>query len=415
MKPGLRFCLPASWLGILLLLAGCGEPGATAGSVPTTTGENMATKSVGPLTTSSRDSTLPIEVVQFAEASGLSPEQAAVILEGQISQNEGYERLRGLVGEGIIVEAAFHEDYARADELTVFVVDEAAVALVEDRLTEAGLDPARTTVEVAPEVLPDVPWDWLETEPFAGHAWLESPGPHILGAWQLIESNGASPQVPVLAGFGTRWSVEACPTWLGDLLTSADGSVTITTDYERLDCGDATETVEESIVDVIAENEGEFAVGFEGDTMTWRGSGGAGLIWQIDDSIDSGPPVYPPNRSGALDAWAESMAPEMEGVWHPHEVGTEHPAAPVSLHVGVSTMRFEGLCNDLEGLFGISVDNRLAMSLYSTDMGCSDATGEVEAQLDETLGENAYILRVSVENDAMIWSNQHGPQVIWSR
>lgn len=131
--------------------------------------------------------------------------------------------------------------------------------------------------------------------------------------------------------------------------------------------------------------------------------------------IDSGPPVYPPNRSEVLDAWDESPAPEMEGVWHLQEVGTEDPAAPVSLEIGVSTMRFDGLCNDFEGLSGISVDNQLAMSLFSTDKGCFDATGDVEAQLEETLGENGYILRVSVQNDVMTWSNQAGPQVVWSR
>lgn len=376
-----------------------------------------ATQAPSPDTTqpSTTDSTYPVEVVQFAEASGLSLAEAAEILEGQMSQNQGYERLLGLVGEGIIVEAAFHEDYARADELTLFVVDEQAVALVEDRLAEAGLDPAKTTVEVAPETPPEDPFDWLDAEPFLGHDWLDSPGPHIWGAWQLVESNNASPQVPVLAGFGTRWSVEACPTWLGDLLTTADGSVTVTVYDDSLDCGESTDTVEELIVDVVVESEGDFEVGFQNGVMTWTGAVGSDLVWQMDDSINSGPPVYPPNRSEALEAWSESPAPDMEGTWHLLQVGTEEPAAPVSLDIGVSTMGFDGLCNDLQGLFAISTDSQVAMSLASTDMACSDATGDVEAQLDQTLGENRYMLRVFVEDDVMTWSGQTGSQVVWSR
>lgn len=411
-----RLFLSVFGLGVLLLLAGCGEPADSLGAVATTQGESIATTtSVGASAMSSTDSTFPIEVVQFAEASGLSPAEAAEILEGQRAQGEGYERLVGLVGEGLIVEAAFDEDYARADELTVFVVDEEAVAVVEDRLIEAGLDSAKTKVEVAPEAQPDDPWDWLRIEPYVEHEWLDSPGPHILGAWRLVESNGVSPPVPVLAGFGTRWGVEACSTWLGDVLTSADGRVTISVDYESLDCDDATETVEELIVDVIAENEGEFEVGSVGDTMTWTGSAGGGFVWQMDESIDRGPHVYPPNRPEALDAWAGSPAPEMEGVWHLLEVGAEDPAAPVSLHVGVSTIRFEGLCNDLEGLFALSADNQIGLNLHQTLVDCSDSTGDVEAQLNEILGENGHLLGVSVEGDVMTWANQAEPQVIWSR
>jgi hypothetical protein len=78
-------------------------------------------------------------------------------------------------------------------------------------------------------------------------------------------------------------------------------------------------------------------------------------------------------------------------------------------------MGFDGLCNDLQGLFAISTDSQLAMSLASTAMACFDATGDVETQLDQTLGENGHMLRVSVEDDLMTWSSQAGPQVVWSR
>jgi hypothetical protein len=354
-------------------------------------------------------------VVQFAEANGVSPEQASEKLRSQVLQGDALQQLYSLVGEGVIVSAAFGDDFARADELTVFVADEESVALVEDRFTDAGLDPAKTTVEVAPEEQPDDPWDWLETEPYADHVWLDSPGPHIFGAWRLVGSNGAVQQVPLLAGFGTRWSVEACSTWLGNVLTSAEGSVVLTVDSEKLDCGDATQTVEELVVGVIAENGGEFEVGFEDDRMTWRGSAATSLVWQMDESVDSGPPVYPQNRSEAYETWAQSPAPEMEGIWHLQEVGNDDPAAPVSLFVGVSTVGFDGLCNDFEGLFAVSSEHQLGMNLYKTLMACPDPSGDVEEQLDKVLSDSDAMLRVSVDDDVMTWSNETGRQMIWFR
>lgn len=370
---------------------------------------------VGPSTTSPTQTTFPIEVVKFAEANGVSPEEASEKLHSQVLQADALQQLYSLVGEGVIVSAAFGDDFVRADELTLFVADEESVSLVEDRFTDAGLDPAKTTAEVAPEEQPDDPWDWLEREPYANHEWLDSPGPHIFGAWRLVGSNSAVPRVPLLAGFGTRWSVEACSTWLGRVLTSAEGSVSLTVNSENLDCGDATETVEELVVGVIEENGGEFEVGFEGGRMTWRGSTGDSLVWQMNESMDSGPAVYPQDRSEAYEIWAHSPAPEMEGTWHVLEVGNEDPAAPVSLHVGVSTIGFGGLCNDFEGLFAVSSDHQLGMSLFQTDVLCDGPTGEVEQQLDKILMENSAMLRVSVDDIVMTWSNETGPQMIWSR
>lgn len=413
----MRPYLPVVGIGVLLFLGGCGEPDNSPGTAPTTQHETMTTASgVASSTTSPAETTFRIEVVEFAEANGVSPERAAEKLRSQGLQADALQRLYSLVGEGVIVSAAFGAEFARADELTLFVADEESVALVEGSFPDTGLDPAKTTVEVAPEEQPDDPWDWLETESYVVHEWLDSPGPHIFGTWRLIESNGATPQVPVLAGFApVRWSLEPCSTWLGSVLTSAEGGVALTVESGNLDCGDSTQTVEALIVEVIEDSGGEFEVGFEGDQMTWTGSAGDSLLWQMDDSIDRGPPVYPPNRSEAHEKWARSPGPEMEGVWQLMEVSNEEPDAPVSLLVGVSTIGFDGLCNDFGGLFAVSADNQVGMNLSRTLMACFDSTGDVETQVNEVLAENAAMLRVSVEDDVMTWSNDRGPQMIWSR
>lgn len=67
------------------------------------------------------------------------------------------------------------------------------------------------------------------------------------------------------------------------------------------------------------------------------------------------------------------------------------------------------------GMFAVSSDNRLALSLWSTAAGCSGPTGEVEEQMDTVLSENDQILQVSVEDDTMTWANETGPQMVWSR
>jgi hypothetical protein len=149
--------------------------------------------------------------------------------------------------------------------------------------------------------------------------------------------------------------------------------------------------------------------------MTWRGSTGDSLLWQMDESVDNGPPVYPQNRSEAYEMWAQSPAPHMEGIWHLLEVGNEDPAAPVSLNVGVSTISFDGLCNDFGGLFAVASDHQLGMNLSRTLEACSDSTGDVEEQLAPILLEKAAMHRVSIEDDVMTWSNETGPQMTWSR
>jgi hypothetical protein len=403
--------------GALLLLGGCGQsvdnPPSASETERTTTTE---TPEAGTETNLSTDTTFPQEVVQFAEANGASLEEAAALLAGQIAQNEGLARLHGLVGEGMIVGAAFGE-YPRSDELTVFVVDEEAVAIVEAHLAESGLDPARTFVEVAPEEPPYDPWNWLEGERYAGYEWLESPGPHLFGPWELVESNGVVPEVAVLGGFWDRWSLEQCSSWVGRVLTSAEGSVTLTVDRADLECREATETVDRLLVGVIVESGGEFEVLANGeDRMVWEASTGDTLVWeQPEEFAEFAVPVYPENRAEIYETWARSPAPEMEGIWYLQEVGGEEPAAPVSINVGVSTIGFQGQCNEMDGMFAISTDHQLGMHLGRTQMQCMGPTGEVEAQMDEVLWGNDELLRVSIEDYTMTWANQAGPQMIWSR
>lgn len=415
-----------SLLGVFafLSLAACGELAETPATetVTTTTIPTVVVPSttersaVASSTTGTPDTTFPIEVVAIAEANGVTPEEAAAILYGQAEQHDAFIRLADLVGEHVIVGSAFNEEFRRADELTVFVVDEESVALVMDRIVEVGLDPEKTTVEVAPEEQPEDLWDWLENEPYAGYDWLESPGPHIGGAWLLVESNGVAPDVRFLAGFSSaRWSLELCSSWLGRYLTSVEGNVTLTVDRENLQCDEAADTVDQLLLKVLDDNGGEFAVVFEDDRMIWNGSAGGSLVWQPDESIDGGTPGYPPDRSNVYEAWQESSAPSMEGTWRLVEVGGEDPAAPVSLFVGVSTLGFEGQCNAMEGLFAVSSDSRLATNLYRTAAACGGPTQEVEEQMDEVLRESRTTLRVSVEDQTMTWETESGAQMIWSR
>lgn len=314
----------------------------------------------------------------------------------------------------MIVSAAFG-DFPHSDELTVFVVDEESVAVVESRLMDAGLDAAKTAVQVALEDPPYDPWDWLETEPYVGHDWLESPGPHTLGAWRLVESNGSVPPVPLLAGFGSRWFLDECGSWLGRAITSSGGTITLTVDPENLDCRDVAEAVEDLVFSVIEENEGEFEIVSTGDRMIFQGSAGGSLVWQPDEEFEPGIPVYPRNRSEAHETWARSPAPEMEGIWQLREVSDEEPAAPVSLYVGVSTISFEGQCNDMKGFFAISTNDQIGLSLFSTAMGCSGPTGDVEEQIDALLWRDSGILQLSIDDDTMTWSTQAGLQMIWAR
>lgn len=338
-------------LGALLLLGGCGEPADTpaAPSEPETT-STAAAAEVGTSTTGSTDTTFPIEVVKFAEATGASLEEAAALLYGQVEQGEGLQRLIGLVGDDVIVDAAF-DAYPRSDELTVFVAEEDAVAVVEASLTEAGLHPAKTFVEVGSAEPPYDPWDWQREQPYAGYEWLESPGPHLFGAWELVESNGDAPAVALLAGFGPEWGLEACSSWLGKVVTSSEGNVTLTVDTANPDCGAATAAVEQLVLSVIRGNGSGFEVSSEGDErMTWRSPTGDTLVWQpLNEFLEPEPlfSVYPESRSEIYEIWARSPAPKMEGIWYLQEVGNEDPAAPVSINVGVSTIGFEGQCNDM--------------------------------------------------------------------
>ena len=412
---------------VLLLLAACGGSAETPATETATT-KTATTKTASTETASTEtmpsvvpsstvgppETTYPIEVVQIAEANGVTPKEAAAILHRQGEQYDALIRITDLVGQDVIAGSAFHEDLRRADELTVFVVDEESVAVVRDRLVEAGLDPDKTAVEVAPEEEPDDPWDWLEREPHTGHDWLESPGPVILGAWTLVESNGVEPDAQLLAGFSSaRWSLELCSSWLGRYLTSVEGNVTLTVDRENLQCEEAAD-VEQLLFRVLDDNEGEFAVAFEDDRMIWNGSASGSLVWQPDESIDRGTPPYPPDRSNVYEAWQQSPAPHMEGIWQLEEVGGEDPAAPVTLFVGVSTLGFEGQCNAMEGLFAVSSDSRLATNLYMTAAACGGPTGEVEEQMGQVLRENDG-LQVSIEDETMIWAAESGAQMIWSR
>lgn len=409
-----------SLLGILAILfaTGCGDAAETPAPAPTseTTTTTTIGSVVGPSTTRPPETTFPIEMVRIAEANGLPPEEAEAILHRQQQQGDALIRLHELVGEGVIVDAAFHEDFRRADELTVFVVDEQAVAMVGDRIIEAGLDPAKTTVEVAPEQQPEGPWDWLKSEPYARHDWHGSPGPHIFGAWQLVESNDVPPEIPLVAAFvPARWSLEPCSVWMGRSFSSAKGNVTLTVDRENLHCEDATDTVEQVLLKVIEDNGGEFAISFEEERMMWAGSVGDDVVWQLDESINGWASGYPPQRSKVYDAWRQSPGPAMEGIWQLQEVGGKDPTAPVSLFVGVSTLGFEGQCNAMEGLFALSSDHRLATNLYRTAMGCGDPTEEVEEQIHRVLSQHRATLQVSVEGETMIWGSDTGPQMIWSR
>ena len=49
------------------------------------------------------------------------------------------------------------------------------------------------------------------------------------------------------------------------------------------------------------------------------------------------------------------------------------------------------------------------------DTGDESVDPDVEAQLDKILVENEAMLQVSVDDDVMVWGNEGGPQLIWSR
>ncbi len=230
-------------LALLLVVTACGDPApsSTPTSAPKPSDQADSSTTTNAPTTSS---TYSIEVLRFAEANRLHPLEAFSILSGQAAQDEAYQRLQGIVGAGVIVSAAFGPHPEQAAEVTIFVVDEEAVALVEGLLDEAGFDISKTFVEVAPEPEPFDLWDWLEEERYASYSWLESPGPHVFGAWSLIESNGESVEQGILTGyFGTRWFLDDCQSLFGDFLTTSDGELTITVDERELRCDVPTQTI----------------------------------------------------------------------------------------------------------------------------------------------------------------------------
>ena len=102
----------------------------------------------------------------IARDAGVTPARAQEILEAQAAASDALERLGGLLGDDF-VETAFGAEIEHADELTIYVVDEAAVEKAMSLLGKVGLDPDKTTVEVAVPKPPESPWDWQQDDPYA--------------------------------------------------------------------------------------------------------------------------------------------------------------------------------------------------------------------------------------------------------
>ncbi len=171
-------------------------------------------------------------------------------------------------------------------------------------------------------------------------------------------------------------------------------------------------------MDVLRENEGKFEIVGGDDRMIWNGVAGGTLVWLVDDfdeSVITGLSVYPINREELLPHWLESAADDMEGPWNLSEVGGTDPAAPVSLHVGVSIISTEGMCNEAEGLFAITENDELGFWMSQTDKGCGDATEDVQYQVNEAMYSGTDLLQVSIDGETMTWSDERGPQLVWSR
>lgn len=396
---------------------GCGEDQAYVRSASTIAESSTTVTQLSTVPTTvapSTDTTIALDIQQLAQAHGMTPEEVSEMLAAQERQTQAYVKLSQLVNPGLLVESAFNSDLSRGDEFTIYVVDSAAVAVVSEQLETAGFDLVKTTVEVYVDDGLTSLEEQLQEEPYREYEWLASPGPHIVGIWELTESRDEPVTEPIAVWFGTtEWGPLDCHTSTGRYLTSADQTVKIDIDLRAVECGDAADRIDRHLAGAITEGQGSFEVGFEDQTMTWTDAEGHALVWRLDQSED----FHETASASALSAWLKTPAPHMEGIWTLARIGANAPAAPGTLHIGVSTWDIDGLCNSLAGLFAITADGLAAFIGGQTAMHCGDHPSmELEFQIGDVFMPNRGLFMIAVDQDTMTWTGaKDGATLEWHR
>jgi heat shock protein HslJ len=405
----------AGLVALAVVLVTCGQPDATAGPVTTQVTTTLPTTTQppaeAPTTDANTSDTVSIEAEKFAEASGLTPEEAEEMLLAQAAGVDALVRLSALLGDDL-VEGAFSPDMRRADEVTLYVVDEAAVEKTLNLLGEVGLDPDKTTVEVATPQPPESVWDWQDEEPYSAYEWLEYPGPMIGGPWHLVSTDGDPAPTDLTVGLGARvWGTDACT--LGDYAL-ATLTATLTISIDTSDCPSDLELLD-PVLSAIRASQGRFQVSVDASHLIWTGSKGASLTWQRPDFEDEFGeiPTIADDSSSTYTSWAASLGPEVEGTWDLDRVGGETPAAPVTLDMNGSLWQINGTCNRISGVYGITTDEKLGLTGSSTQVLCMGREQTVEDQIENAFPD-PMVLDVSFDDEIMIWAGSDG-SLFWHR